>query len=294
MSVEAQACVKRIKLPPGNSPSKFVLLILADHASGDPMAGDVIEAWPSTELIVESTDQDRKTVLKCLQKLQQWGLIEDTGKRKGRTRQVKVWQLNIGPDLLSEEVQFRNPSKYGTVPKTEPSQNSAERGPYFRGKGSVFGTRNPREPKGTIKGEQRAPAGTRLPPDWKPSAEELEFARQKHPGLDLEAEADKFRDYWHAAAGAKALKADWPATWRNWIRRADAPKGGAGPVPGSAPRREQERDWREPSESRLEAELGFIRHQHALGALSDEELDEAILRAHAADRARRKADEVTA
>lgn len=276
MSVEAQACVKRIQLPPGNSPAKFVLLILADHASGDPMAGDVIEAWPSTELIRLSTDQDRKTVLKGLQKLQEWRLIEDTGKRKGRTRQVKVWQLNIGPDLLSEAVQYRKPSKSGTVPDPEPFQNSAERGPYFPKKGSVFGTRNPREPKGTVKGEQRAPSGTRLPSDWKPSAEDLVFARKERPDLDHQAEADKFRDYFIAAPGAKGRKADWPATWRNWIRRADAPKGGAGPVPGSVARPAPERDWREPAESPLEHAIAYIRQQHGVGVLSDSERDQAI------------------
>ena len=28
-----------------------------------------------------------------------------------------------------------------------------------------------------------------------------------------------FRDYWIGVAGAKGRKADWRATWRNWVRR---------------------------------------------------------------------------
>jgi len=28
-----------------------------------------------------------------------------------------------------------------------------------------------------------------------------------------------FRDYWRAQPGNKGVKADWPATWRNWCRR---------------------------------------------------------------------------
>ena len=32
-------------------------------------------------------------------------------------------------------------------------------------------------------------------------------------------EFDCFLDYWRAKAGAGAVKRDWPATWRNWIRR---------------------------------------------------------------------------
>ena len=34
-------------------------------------------------------------------------------------------------------------------------------------------------------------------------------------------EFDCFIDYWRAKAGAGAVKRDWPATWRNWIRRSN-------------------------------------------------------------------------
>lgn len=34
------------------------------------------------------------------------------------------------------------------------------------------------------------------------------------------AELAKFRDFWAAKTGADATKADWQATWRNWVRRA--------------------------------------------------------------------------
>lgn len=36
----------------------------------------------------------------------------------------------------------------------------------------------------------------------------------------IDAEMAKFRDYWKAVSGGKGCKADWPATWRNWSRRA--------------------------------------------------------------------------
>lgn len=43
------------------------------------------------------------------------------------------------------------------------------------------------------------------------------------------AELEKFRDYWAALPGQKGVKTDWPATWRNWVRRAseNVPKGAA-------------------------------------------------------------------
>lgn len=41
-------------------------------------------------------------------------------------------------------------------------------------------------------------------------------------------EAAKFKDYWKAAAGAKGVKLDWPATWRNWVRSALQRQGARG------------------------------------------------------------------
>ena len=45
-------------------------------------------------------------------------------------------------------------------------------------------------------------------------------------------EFDCFLDYWRAKAGAGAVKRDWPATWRNWIRRSNqfGASGGRRPV----------------------------------------------------------------
>ncbi len=63
-----------------------------------------------------------------------------------------------------------------------------------------------------------SPRGSRLPPDWQPSIEEQDFARQL--GIDPFSEADRFRDYWTAQAGQRANKANWTATWRNWCRNA--------------------------------------------------------------------------
>lgn len=61
--------------------------------------------------------------------------------------------------------------------------------------------------------------GSRIDPLWAPSMEDTVFAK----GLGMESssidlEAAKFRDYWTAKAGSSAVKRDWPATWRNWVR----------------------------------------------------------------------------
>lgn len=66
-----------------------------------------------------------------------------------------------------------------------------------------------------------AARGTRLPEDWKPSPELIDWAYEKYPGVDADDQTDRFRDYWHAKAGAAARHVKWDLTWKNWIRRAD-------------------------------------------------------------------------
>lgn len=81
-----------------------------------------------------------------------------------------------------------------------------------------------REEQEQDQNKERSPTGSRLPQDWNPSPEGIAFAEGIRPDVDWRVEAAKFRDYWLAVAGAKGRKADWPATWRNWIRRADGVK----------------------------------------------------------------------
>jgi hypothetical protein len=64
-----------------------------------------------------------------------------------------------------------------------------------------------------------------LPQDWQPTEEMIEFCKIERPELKVKAVADTFRDYWVSVAGAKGRKADWLATWRNWVRNQRAEAG---------------------------------------------------------------------
>lgn len=76
-------------------------------------------------------------------------------------------------------------------------------------------------------GERVKTRGTRLVADWMPSAELIAQMRTECPQVDLQAEHRIFVDYWIAQPGQKGVKLDWPATWRNWMRRkqGDASRG---------------------------------------------------------------------
>lgn len=123
---------------------KLVLLSLSDRAGEDH------QAYPSMSRLVEDTEMDRKTVLKIIDELIEDGLIIDTGERKGRTKQVKVYQLmgingreSIPTTVLfnDENEDLKSPNS-GTVPLLEQYQQFHERVPTFRGKGTNVGTRN--------------------------------------------------------------------------------------------------------------------------------------------------------
>ena len=58
----------------------------------------------------------------------------------------------------------------------------------------------------------------RLPDDWQPKENDILLMREHFPSIDLKLETHAFRDYWRSVAGARGKKADWDATWRNWIR----------------------------------------------------------------------------
>lgn len=70
------------------------------------------------------------------------------------------------------------------------------------------------------KPDDKSPRGTRLPDDWVLPRAWGEWAMQHFEvsADDVRGEAAKFRDYWHARAGAQARKIDWQKTWQNWFR----------------------------------------------------------------------------
>lgn len=123
---------------------RLVLLSFADRAGEDHTC------YPSVKRLEDDTNLDRKTVMKIIAELIEDGLIVDTGERKGRTKQVKVYRLvgvngretvpTIPP--LDEENTDLNSTIDGTVPTTEQYQQFRERVPTIPSKSTNNGTRN--------------------------------------------------------------------------------------------------------------------------------------------------------
>jgi len=76
--------------------------------------------------------------------------------------------------------------------------------------------------------EKKTQRGTRLPADCLLPPEWADFCKHQRPDLVPRQVFDEFRDYWIAQPGQKGVKTDWDATWRNWVRRQNAPKTNSG------------------------------------------------------------------
>jgi Helix-turn-helix domain len=91
-----------------------------------------------------------------------------------------------------------------------------------------------------------SPRGTRIPEPFTLTDEMRAWGEANFPDLDGAAITEAFVDYWRAVPGVKGRKSDWPATWRNWVRREAERRpgsGGASAGPRGPHRPDQEPDF---------------------------------------------------
>ncbi|EIN2675258.1 helix-turn-helix domain-containing protein [Escherichia coli] len=103
---------------PGSSSLKLILLSMADRADEYNLC------YPSIERLVKDTCLNKKTVQAGLISLMKMGLISDTGERKGATKRVRVFSLNItkngnikGNREGGNEPENGNVPENGNIPK---------------------------------------------------------------------------------------------------------------------------------------------------------------------------------
>lgn len=157
MSLDAMRWAKKAKT--GRSSAKSVLTWMAD------MCGADFTTYPSIAALAEATELDKKTVQASLQHLVEIGLIQDTGERRGRTRQIPVYRLVGIEESIedSERTQKRehyqkwdrlNKPKNGTVKPNEPENGCLQNNqtiPFFPSNDPKNGIRNPPEESKDLK-----------------------------------------------------------------------------------------------------------------------------------------------
>ena len=153
-------------------------------------------------------------------------LLAHRKKDADRKKSAKSATFRGIPRKSTESVQKTNEINGGLFPWETGTEVAKTKSSYIRSSNTNH-----------VEGSLRSPdpsRGSRLPQDWLPGTEGIEFAERLLGAERARSEVERFTDYWKGAAGQKARKVDWPATWRNWVRRAaETPRHGGEPRPGS-------------------------------------------------------------
>lgn len=126
MSSEALAWVFKQNIP--SASVKLTLIGLCECANFKTG-----RCFPSIDHLEEITSQNRKTIIGNIAKLMAAGVVEDTGERVGKTRQIKVLRINTETVPKAEQFQKRNSTvfsrkesqKRDTEPSREPSSSNS-------------------------------------------------------------------------------------------------------------------------------------------------------------------------
>jgi hypothetical protein len=249
MSYDAERWARSQKV--GSASAKFVLIELANALNRETG-----KCYPSIEALQEATELNRKTVIAATKHLEEKGFITKrrsfvNGKQivyygfpsfKPADWESKNKSTKTGT-LESTENGTLPPqsTEIGTLESTENgTDDSPEIGTY---ESTVFGTvtRNKNKEKNKeIEQGSSFPAQALLltiPTDPKPKRSRakpktscpfssgdaippayLEYAKQKHPSIDAQAEFTKFVDF-HLSKDNRYC--DWYAAWRTWATNAE-------------------------------------------------------------------------
>lgn len=144
---------------------------------------------------------------------------------------------NPGPD----QAERFSTETHGTSVQTRGASGTGtgEQGNRGTGEDSPIGESAPAvaDARPTPKKKPTTNRGTRIPEPFPVTPDMVEWARAETPGLDHRAVTARFVDHWKATPGARGVKLDWVATWRNWLRREyDGPTGGRRLVTAGAPK----------------------------------------------------------
>lgn len=125
---------------------------------------------------------------------------------------------SVTPDVADPDPAGDSTPDTPPTPSPSPTPNSFS-GTASRGTAADTPSGAPAAAGAGRKNSKTKSRGTRLPQPFVVTADMVEWARRETPGLDHRAVTARFEDYWRAVPGAKGVKLDWVATWRNWLRR---------------------------------------------------------------------------
>jgi hypothetical protein len=191
MSIEAVATVLNHSRATGRA--KLVLIGIANHL-GDQ------GAWPSISTLARYANASERSVKRDIQELMELGELRVELQSAPMNSQYKtnLYWITIPSGVTGEVSRGDSSGKSGVTPVGTQNINI-----------------NHKEPKRYA---------TKIPDDFWPTKDLLDWQFEHFPEVDWKLETHKFIDYWNSVSGSKGNKTDWDATWRNWIRNNKKPK----------------------------------------------------------------------
>lgn len=194
MSVQAMSWVIEHSGHKGNA--FVVLLMIANHAKDDGSG-----AWPSIATLARKARIGERTVQRTIARLvRSKELSMQVGKGPSGTN---LYTVNLTGAKLT-------PVKVTPVPHNDTGGVSNDAG------GGVLALSPEPSLKQPSSNRPKVSRATRIPEDFIPQPEHYDLAKQL--GINCEMEYQRFRDYFLGLSGPKAVKLDWSATLRNWLR----------------------------------------------------------------------------
>lgn len=216
--VEGFAAVPNWMVRDENVPGRDVL-VYASLASRSGLGG----IYPSQQTIAKETQLSERTVRTALRELEELGVIQRVTRRatkRGRsTGLTTMYTLTPNGNLADEE-------EPAIIAGRSEGPATEEEG---TGKSEQVALLIEVEPV-EVEARKRA---SRIPEPFMLTIEMKAWAAHETPGLDVEAHTREFVDHWRAASGQSAVKRDWVAAWRNWMRKAhrwQGPRETGGPT----------------------------------------------------------------
>jgi len=206
------------------SSTKLVLLALADNAN------DAGVCWPAIPSIARRCSLDERTVYRAIATLEGLGHVT-TESRPGRSTIYRVHPCQeVSPDKSPPLAQRHpTPDTKSPTPDRAPPPSSLREDLTIKNR------------QGNRQGRAGARARSRsVPEDFEVTPSMREWAREKCPNVDIDAETETFRDHEY-----RDPHSNWTAAWRTWMRR--APEFRRGGVNGhGSPTDEPRLTWRPP------------------------------------------------
>jgi hypothetical protein len=213
-------------LTPANLSVFVALAMRADYSGYDCI--------PSLQTIANDCGINRDTVASSITALERAGLIGvERRSENGRLQSSRYTILAVENPLVADKALPNDSASpelvvgsadYQTPVSSRLTRLKQEEHVKTNSSNELLDAPQPGKP---AKQEKPKPAskpksnrGTRIPDSFQITDELRKWAiAEGATAVQVERETAKFVDYWSAVPGARGVKLDWIATWRNWIRR---------------------------------------------------------------------------